>query len=243
MYRGDNWLLVRRWQELIDIREEVDIVQIVSWNGEHFLFCSLNHDRKSHRIEQIMANHITSAQLKEYNQTRKHGLTALNILLGYISAATLHMCSKTYAGGWQETQLRLMLKKIVFTCGLDHILVTPKPTQIKLAGQRTGSLWVKLTISIVLHRTNFGGRMDLSLRNTTPVKTEDVFWAVILARAPAYSLLRSGNIEGKDLHLTSVSVIFGLKRDFSQSKRACRTFLAFLSSPAKLRYAHYAHPG
>ena len=33
IYRGDDWLLVRRWQQLIAMRDEIDIVQIISWNG------------------------------------------------------------------------------------------------------------------------------------------------------------------------------------------------------------------
>lgn len=34
IYRGDDWLLVRRWEYLISIRDQVDIVQVISWNGE-----------------------------------------------------------------------------------------------------------------------------------------------------------------------------------------------------------------
>jgi len=32
IYRGDDWLYIRRWEQLIAMRDEVDIVQIVSWN-------------------------------------------------------------------------------------------------------------------------------------------------------------------------------------------------------------------
>ncbi|KJA28763.1 glycoside hydrolase family 71 protein [Hypholoma sublateritium FD-334 SS-4] len=32
MYRGDDWLFVRRWQQLIAMRDHVDMVQIISWN-------------------------------------------------------------------------------------------------------------------------------------------------------------------------------------------------------------------
>ncbi|OBZ69458.1 Glucan endo-1,3-alpha-glucosidase agn1 [Grifola frondosa] len=32
VYRGDDWLFVRRWEQLIAMRERVDIVQIISWN-------------------------------------------------------------------------------------------------------------------------------------------------------------------------------------------------------------------
>jgi glucan endo-1,3-alpha-glucosidase len=36
IYRGDEWLYIRRWEMLVDNREHIDIVQILSWNGE---FC------------------------------------------------------------------------------------------------------------------------------------------------------------------------------------------------------------
>ncbi|KAJ4483776.1 glycoside hydrolase family 71 protein [Lentinula aciculospora] len=32
IYRGDDWLFVRRWEQLIAMRDQVDIVQIISWN-------------------------------------------------------------------------------------------------------------------------------------------------------------------------------------------------------------------
>ncbi|KAI0250094.1 glycoside hydrolase [Lactifluus subvellereus] len=40
IYRGDDWLLVRRWEHLLAHRDTVDIVQVISWNdyGEsHYL--------------------------------------------------------------------------------------------------------------------------------------------------------------------------------------------------------------
>ncbi len=33
LYRGDDWLYVRRWEQLIAMRVQVNIVQIISWNG------------------------------------------------------------------------------------------------------------------------------------------------------------------------------------------------------------------
>ena len=33
IYRGDDWLLVRRWEQLVAARDEVDVVQIISYNG------------------------------------------------------------------------------------------------------------------------------------------------------------------------------------------------------------------
>lgn len=33
IYRGDDWLFVRRWEQLIAMRDQVDMVQVVSWNG------------------------------------------------------------------------------------------------------------------------------------------------------------------------------------------------------------------
>jgi hypothetical protein len=33
IYRGDDWLLVRRWEQLIAMRRNIDIVQFISWNG------------------------------------------------------------------------------------------------------------------------------------------------------------------------------------------------------------------
>lgn len=32
IYRGDDWLFVRRWEQLISMREQIDIVQVISWN-------------------------------------------------------------------------------------------------------------------------------------------------------------------------------------------------------------------
>ncbi|KAI0657744.1 glycoside hydrolase family 71 protein [Cubamyces menziesii] len=32
IYRGDDWLYVRRWEQLIETRDQIDIVQIISWN-------------------------------------------------------------------------------------------------------------------------------------------------------------------------------------------------------------------
>ncbi|KAE9408722.1 glycoside hydrolase family 71 protein [Gymnopus androsaceus JB14] len=32
IYRGDDWLFVRRWEQLIAMRDQIDIVQIISWN-------------------------------------------------------------------------------------------------------------------------------------------------------------------------------------------------------------------
>jgi len=40
IYRGDDWLLVRRWERLLACRSAIDIVQVISWNdyGEsHYL--------------------------------------------------------------------------------------------------------------------------------------------------------------------------------------------------------------
>ncbi|KAJ7655695.1 glycoside hydrolase family 71 protein [Mycena polygramma] len=41
IYRGDDWLLARRWEQLIDVRSEIDIVQVISWNdyGESHYIC------------------------------------------------------------------------------------------------------------------------------------------------------------------------------------------------------------
>lgn len=33
IYRGDDWLLVRRWEYLLAQRSAIDIVQVISWNG------------------------------------------------------------------------------------------------------------------------------------------------------------------------------------------------------------------
>ncbi|KAF9494203.1 glycoside hydrolase family 71 protein [Pleurotus eryngii] len=32
IYRGDDWLFVRRWEQLIAARDRIDVVQIISWN-------------------------------------------------------------------------------------------------------------------------------------------------------------------------------------------------------------------
>ena len=33
IYRGDDWLFVRRWENLVKRRDMIDIVQIISYNG------------------------------------------------------------------------------------------------------------------------------------------------------------------------------------------------------------------
>ncbi|TRM68935.1 glycoside hydrolase family 71 protein [Schizophyllum amplum] len=32
IYRGDDWLYVRRWEQIMSIRAQIDIVQVISWN-------------------------------------------------------------------------------------------------------------------------------------------------------------------------------------------------------------------
>ncbi|KAJ7772013.1 glycoside hydrolase [Mycena maculata] len=41
IYRGDDWLFVRRWEQLIAMRDRIDIVQVISWNdyGESHYIC------------------------------------------------------------------------------------------------------------------------------------------------------------------------------------------------------------
>ncbi|KAJ7104559.1 glycoside hydrolase family 71 protein [Mycena crocata] len=41
IYRGDDWLFVRRWEQLIAMRSQIDIVQVISWNdyGESHYIC------------------------------------------------------------------------------------------------------------------------------------------------------------------------------------------------------------
>ncbi|PPR06865.1 hypothetical protein CVT26_003989 [Gymnopilus dilepis] len=37
IYRSDDWLFVRRWEQLIAQRNHIDFAQIISWNGARFL--------------------------------------------------------------------------------------------------------------------------------------------------------------------------------------------------------------
>jgi glucan endo-1,3-alpha-glucosidase len=39
IYRGDDWLYNKRWEMLVESREYIDIVQILSWNGTCRLGC------------------------------------------------------------------------------------------------------------------------------------------------------------------------------------------------------------
>ncbi|KAJ7736912.1 glycoside hydrolase family 71 protein [Mycena metata] len=41
IYRGDDWLFARRWEQLIAMRSQIDIVQVISWNdyGESHYIC------------------------------------------------------------------------------------------------------------------------------------------------------------------------------------------------------------
>lgn len=34
IFRADDWLYNTRWEQLVGARDKVDIVQIISWNGE-----------------------------------------------------------------------------------------------------------------------------------------------------------------------------------------------------------------
>jgi hypothetical protein len=35
IYRGDDWLYASRWDLIMQHRDEVDIVEIVTWNGTY----------------------------------------------------------------------------------------------------------------------------------------------------------------------------------------------------------------
>ncbi|KAF8150452.1 glycoside hydrolase family 71 protein [Mycena galopus ATCC 62051] len=41
IYRADDWLFARRWEQLIHLRSQIDIVQVISWNdyGESHYIC------------------------------------------------------------------------------------------------------------------------------------------------------------------------------------------------------------
>ncbi len=45
VYRGDDWLFVRRWEQLIARRNDIDIVQVISWNGPSSFFLLLRWRR------------------------------------------------------------------------------------------------------------------------------------------------------------------------------------------------------
>ncbi len=34
IYRGDNWLYSTRWEDIIKMRDDFDMVEILTWNGE-----------------------------------------------------------------------------------------------------------------------------------------------------------------------------------------------------------------
>jgi glucan endo-1,3-alpha-glucosidase len=37
IYRGDDWLYAERWELLVQHRSQVDLVEIVTWNGKYHL--------------------------------------------------------------------------------------------------------------------------------------------------------------------------------------------------------------
>jgi glucan endo-1,3-alpha-glucosidase len=34
LYRSDNWLLATRWEKIISMRSQSDMVEVLTWNGE-----------------------------------------------------------------------------------------------------------------------------------------------------------------------------------------------------------------
>ena len=106
---------MRRWEQIVDTRQLIDIVQVISWNGQSFSF-SVAY--LSTEPEQIMENHIILGPSKELNQTQKPGLMVFLIPLGYTSIPTMRERSSTVS-----------IPKSVKTryiCGLDHIQNIPR---------------------------------------------------------------------------------------------------------------------
>lgn len=74
------------------------------------------------------------------------------------------------------------------------------------------------------------------------MQTEDVFWTVIFARAPAYALLRSGKIEGWHSYLLNSHFRISRERTFSQRNNPRGAFFAFVSAFSRLWHALDADP-
>jgi hypothetical protein len=61
IYRGDDWLFVRRWEHLLAHRHKVDIVQVISWNGSPLSYPLMSGLLlRLGRFIQIMASRTTS---------------------------------------------------------------------------------------------------------------------------------------------------------------------------------------
>jgi hypothetical protein len=75
VYRSDNWLFNSRWEQLIAHRHDIDIVQIISWNGRGELLRTCRA-RVLTAPSQITAKATTSGRSKARSQTRTCGWTA-----------------------------------------------------------------------------------------------------------------------------------------------------------------------
>ncbi|EJD08150.1 uncharacterized protein FOMMEDRAFT_101593 [Fomitiporia mediterranea MF3/22] len=144
IYRCDDWLLVRRWEQMIAIRDLVDIVQIISWNdyGE------------SHYVGPIKGAQPNSEAWVN----------------GFDHTAWLHLCG--YFSRLFKKPETLTTNPISLLDDVDRVFVwaRPHPRDAKASEDPVGR----------------PKNWDL---------TEDMFWVVILAHAPAHVLLWSSNTD------------------------------------------------
>ncbi|KAH9935091.1 glycoside hydrolase family 71 protein [Epithele typhae] len=154
IYRGDDWLYVRRWEQLVAARDTVDIVQIVSWNdfGE------------SHYI-----GPIKGAQPKSESWVD-----------GFPHTAWLHL-TRSFARAFKTGTYP--------TVERDEIYMWARP-----------------------HLKHADATHDEAGRPEKWQLTDDKFWVVVLATAPAEVRLATSDLEGEAAAERSYPVREGLTK-------------------------------
>ncbi|KAL5531942.1 hypothetical protein ACEPAF_5505 [Sanghuangporus sanghuang] len=149
IYRGDDWLLVRRWQQLIAMRDDIDIVQVISWNdyGE------------SHYIGPIKGAQPNSESWVD----------------GFDHTAWLHLCGY-FAHAFKAEHKIPLISGTDFKTNEDCIFVWTRP-----------------------HPRDAEAYADPVGRPRGWDLTEDVYWVVVLACAPAHVSLRCTGGDDDDL--------------------------------------------
>lgn len=102
MYRADDWLYATRWEQLIRMRESVNIVEIITWNGTLFsnlLYIVAHYDRLW-RVALYRSYRRRSAQFSSMGRRiRSSRMVATDLLLrtsiqdGFLPGSHAGYCS------------------------------------------------------------------------------------------------------------------------------------------------------
>jgi hypothetical protein len=117
------------------MRDDVDIVQVISWNGKA---CKSVEGRPAYSHHKILESRITSERSKEINRTRMLGWTVSTIPLGFDFALTSFVHSRL---GRELIGRSLLIRPTTmkYICGPDHTQRMVKPCQTQWEDQRIGS--------------------------------------------------------------------------------------------------------